>query len=213
MNKIFYFLLCITLFNNTINADSPLTSTDFYKAYLDIPEVLEASKSDGVLTSNFFNFLNAKENKIDAKIALINALKWNLRGKKNAQVYINKLFALNKNYTSNNFYLKASAEELICYSYIKAMDNYFDVNKALVFANKALEIKPKSLTINMIHSLIKAQTKIYNQDNWCEIYKLVSIVIKNNSLNKDFRVQAVHIIKNYTDLYKKNCKLFLVKNY
>ena len=202
MNKIFYFLLCITLFNNTINADSPLTSTDFYKAYLDIPEVLEASKSDGVLTSNFFNFLNAKENKIDAKIALINALKWNLRGKKNAQVYINKLFALNKNYTSNNFYLKASAEELICYSYIKAMDNYFDVNKALVFANKALEIKPKSLTINMIHSLIKAQTKIYNQDNWCEMYKLASSVIKNNSLNKDFRKHAIQIIRNYTDLNK-----------
>jgi hypothetical protein len=131
MNKIFYFLLCITLFNNTINADSPLTSTDFYKAYLDVPEVLEASKSDGVLSSNFFNFLNAKENKIDAKIALINALKWNLKGKKNAQVYINKLFALNKNYTSNNFYLKASAEELICYSYIKAMDNYFDVYELL----------------------------------------------------------------------------------
>jgi hypothetical protein len=202
MNKIFYFLLCITLFNNTINADSPLTSTDFYKAYLDVPEVLEASKSDGVLSSNFFNFLNAKENKIDAKIALINALKWNLKGKKNAQVYINKLFTLNKNYTSNNFYLKASAEELICYSYIKAMDNYFDVNKALVFANKALEIKPKSLTINMIHSLIKAQTKIYNQDNWCEMYKLASSVIKNNSLNKDFRKHAIQIIRNYTDLNK-----------
>ena len=202
MNKIFYFLLCITLFNNTINADSPLTSTDFYKAYLDIPEVLEASKSDGVLSSNFFNFLNAKENKIDAKIALINALKWNLKGKKNAQVYINKLFTLNKNYTSNNFYLKASAEELICYSYIKAMDNYFDVNKALVFANKALEIKPKSLTINMIHCLIKAQTKIDNQDNWCEIYKLASSVIKNNSFNKDFRKQAIQIIRNYTDLNK-----------
>jgi hypothetical protein len=206
MNKIFYFLLCITLFNNTINADSPLTSTDFYKAYLDVPEVLEASKSDGVLSSNFFNFLNAKENKIDAKIALINALKWNLKGKKNAQVYINKLFTLNKNYTSNNFYLKASAEELICYSYIKAMDNYFDVNKALVFANKALEIKPKSLTINMIHSLIKAQTKIYNQDNWCEIYKLASSVIKNNSFNKDFRKQAIHIITKYTDCYKIYCK-------
>jgi hypothetical protein len=206
MNKIFYFLLCITLFNNTINADSPLTSTDFYKAYLDVPEVLEASKSDGVLSSNFFNFLNAKENKIDAKIALINALKWNLKGKKNAQVYINKLFTLNKNYTSNNFYLKASAEELICYSYIKAMDNYFDVNKALVFANKALEIKPKSLTINMIHSLIKAQTKIYNQDNWCEIYKLASSVIKNNSFNKDFRKQAILVIRKYTDFYKKDCK-------
>ena len=82
------------------------------------------------------------------------------------------------------------------------MDNYFDVNKALVFANKALEIKPKSLTINMIHSLIKAQTKIYNQDNWCEMYKLASSVIKNNSLNKDFRKHAIQIIRNYTDLNK-----------
>ena len=206
MKKTYYLLGLFVLLNNISYADSPLTSTDFYKAYLDVPEVLEASKSDGVLSSNFFNFLNAKENKIDAKIALINALKWNLKGKKNAQVYINKLFTLNKNYTSNNFYLKASAEELICYSYIKAMDNYFEVNKALIFANKALEKKPKSLTINMIHCLIKAQINLGNHDNWCETYKLVSIVIKNNSFNKDFRKQAIHIITKYTDCYKIYCK-------
>jgi hypothetical protein len=86
------------------------------------------------------------------------------------------------------------------------MDNYFEVNKALIFANKALEKKPKSLTINMIHCLIKAQINLGNPDNWCETYKLVSIVIKNNSFNKDFRKQAIHIIRKYTDCYKIYCK-------
>jgi hypothetical protein len=195
------FIFCL----NSVFADSPLTSSYFYKAYKDVPEVLEASKSNGVLTNTFFLFLNSNEKKIDEKIALINALKWNFKGKNNSQIYINKLFALNKKYTSSNFYFKASADELICYAYIKAMDNYFDVRKALVFSNKAVEKKPKSLTINIIQRLIKAQKMMEYPDDWCYIYISISSAIRNNALNNDFRQEAIFIISKYIEIYKRKC--------
>lgn len=197
-------LFLVVLISQYTFADSPLTSTDFYKAYLNVPEVLDASNSNGILTDKNFKFLNSKENSIGEKIALINALKWSVKGKKNAQLYINKLFAINKNYTSKNFYTKASAEELICYAYLKAMDDYLDMSKASVFSKKALEKNPESLTIYIVNQLINAQIALHNQ-KWCGVYTLLNDVSLNKSLNKDFKVKALKIILNYTNKYKKYC--------
>ena len=197
-------LVLILLISQYTFADSPLTSTEFYKAYLSIPEVLAASTSNGTLTDKHFNFLNDKENNIGEKIALINALKWNIKGKKNAKLYVNKLFAFNKKYTSKNFYQEATAEELICYAYLKAMDDYLDVNKALTFSKKALEKNPTSSTIHIVHQLINAQTALHNK-NWCQVYTLFQKVALNKSLNKDFNLKALKVILNYTNGYKKYC--------
>ena len=38
------------------------------------------------------------------------------------------MFFIHKEYTSKNFFNKASADELFCYAYLKAMDNYFNVD-------------------------------------------------------------------------------------
>jgi hypothetical protein len=198
-------LLILTLLISQYTfADSPLTSTEFYKAYLSVTDVLEASTSNGTLTDKHFNFLNDKENNIGEKIALINALKWNIKGKKNAKFYIKKLFASNKKYTSKNFYKEASADELICYAYLKAMDDYFDVNMALTFSKKALEKNPTSSTIHIVYQLINAQTALHNQ-NWCQVYTLFQKVALNKSLNKDFNLKALKVILNYTNGYKKYC--------
>ena len=80
MKKIFLILLLTLTFNSAF-ADSPLTSTSFYNAYMDIPLVNKTSKSKGILTDEVFEYLNSK-NSIDKKTALINALKWNIKGKK-----------------------------------------------------------------------------------------------------------------------------------
>ncbi len=73
------FIILILSFVNTALADSPLTSTEFYKAYIDVPEIKEAANSDGKLSDNFFTFLISNKNDIDVKIGLINALKWIIR--------------------------------------------------------------------------------------------------------------------------------------
>jgi hypothetical protein len=54
-------MLLFFLFNLSINsvfADSPLTSTDFYKAYMDIPMVQEASLSKGKTTNDIMEYID-----------------------------------------------------------------------------------------------------------------------------------------------------------
>ena len=195
-------LLLFTYSINSVFADSPLTSTDFYKVYMDIPLVNKTSKSKGILTDEVFNYLNAKSNSIDKKIALINALKWNIKGQNNATLYFKKLL-LFKDYTSTNFYHKGTAEELICYAYLKAKDNYFDVNEAIIFSNRAAKLNPNSYTIAIINQLIKAQS--LSQSEWCEVYNGMNNIKENKNLIVDFRKKASNIIFKYTDVYKEYC--------
>ena len=200
------FLIIILTFSiSTVFADSPLTSTDFYTAYLDIPIVNRASKSDGLINIEIFNYLNSKSNSIDKKIALINALKWNFNGKNNAVLYLKKLMAIRKDYTPNNFYNKGSAEELICYAYLKAMDNYFDVKKAVLFSSLAAKQNTNSYTIAIVNQLIKSQ--MVKMNNWCEVYNGMNKIKENKNLILDFRKEASNIIFSYTDSYKEYCSL------
>ena len=201
MKKIFLILLLTLTFNSAF-ADSPLTSTNFYKAYMDIPLVNKTSKSKGILTDEVFNYLNAKSNSIDKKIALINALKWNIKGQNNATLYFKKLL-LFKDYTSTNFYHKGTAEELIFYCYLKALDNYSDVKQAIIFSNRAAKLKPNSYTIAIINQLIKAQN--LSQNEWCEVYSGMNTIKENKNLIVDFRKKASDIIFSYTDAYKEYC--------
>lgn len=201
MKKLFILMILISQYTF---ADSPLTSTDFYKAYMDIPLVNKTAKSNGVLTNEVFDFLNSKSNTIDKKIALINALKWNINGKNNAELYFKNLIGIHKEYTPNNFYNKGTAEELICYSYLKAMDNYFDVNSASVFSKRAHKLNPNSYAIAIVNQLIKVQMIDYPEDS-CEIYRMMNEIRENKKLVIDFRKQASKIIFNYTDCYKEYC--------
>ena len=200
MKKIFLILL-LTLTFNCAFADSPLTSTSFYKAYLDIPLVNKTSKSKGILTDEVFEYLNSK-NSIDKKIALINALKWNIKGQNNATLYFKKLL-LFKDYTSTNFYHKGTAEELIFYSYIKSLDSYFDVKEAIIFSNRAAKLNPNLYTIAIINQLIKSQN--LSQNEWCEVYSGMNTIKENKNLIVDFRKKASDIIFSYTDAYKEYC--------
>jgi hypothetical protein len=205
MKKLFLILI-FTFSINSVFADSPLTNSDFYKAYLDIPLVNKTSKSSGILTDEIFDYLNSNSNTVDKKIALINALKWNINGKNNATLYFKKLLLTHKEYTPSNFYYKGTAVELICYASLKSLDNYFDVKKAFLFSSQAAKRNPKSYTIAIINQLIKAQIDIDN--DWCEVYSGMNNIKENKNLVVDFRKKASNIIFNYTDGYKENCTLW-----
>ena len=82
-NKLLIYCL---FFFSIINADSPITSTDFYKAYLHIPEVEEAHEI-GVLSEEIAEYLLGSENSLDKKAAVINALSWDFDGKINAFLF------------------------------------------------------------------------------------------------------------------------------
>ncbi|MCK5132219.1 MAG: hypothetical protein KAR40_08735 [Candidatus Sabulitectum sp.] len=57
------------------STDSPLTSTHFYEAYLDVPAVGEHVACRMI-------------EEIDVKVAVINAMGWNFSGQDNAATYI-----------------------------------------------------------------------------------------------------------------------------
>ena len=95
--KIKTLLLCLYFFciANTSFADSPLTSTPFYKGYRDITIIKTAAKSNGKITDQQLQFVTNTKNPIEVKLALINSLGWNLKVKSNAKDYLAYLFEKN----------------------------------------------------------------------------------------------------------------------
>ena len=85
-------------------------------------------------------------------------------------------------------------------AYLKALDDYFDVDEAIVYAKKATGKNKNSYTTNIICALIEAQ-KAMGSD-WSEVYNLTNNVRLNRSLNRDMKEEAVKIIFEYMDLYK-----------
>lgn len=197
----FIFLFIGMLFSQNLFADSPLTSTIISEAYKDSEIIQLASKTDGSLTIELMNYLTEDKNPIEIKIALINVLGWDFDGKNNSTQFYDYLKEKNDLKNIN----KASAEILICYAYLKAMDNYFDVDDAIKYAQKAKsKNEENSYTINIICALIEAQKAM--DSDWCEVYKLTNNVRVNTTLNKDMKDDAIKIIFEYMDLYKDSCK-------
>ena len=139
MKKLFILILLISQYTF---ADSPLTSTDFYKAYMDVPLVQEALNSKGKIAYEMMVFINSDTNSLEVKLAIINAIGWNVKGNKSSKLYF-KFLMNKKKYKSDfggdstAFNWNATSDELICYAYMKALDNYFNVSDAFKVAGLA----------------------------------------------------------------------------
>jgi hypothetical protein len=183
-------------------ADSPITSTDFYTAYTDVA-MMNTAKSSGKITEEISNYLLSKDNNIDLKMAVINALSWDFDGKKNAEIFT---VFLKKKYeqTEKIDYDKMSAEDLCCLGYLTAMDNYFVVDEALKILNIAKNKNQKSYTIAIITAIVEAQKAM--DTDWCRVWKVCETVQDNKKLKKDMRDDAIKVIFDYVGLYKDSCK-------
>ncbi|MEJ8757519.1 hypothetical protein WG947_10950 [Pontibacter sp. H259] len=193
------FLIIGLLISQNLFADSPLTSTEISRAYKDSKIVQLASRSEGRLNIELMNYLNDSKKPIDLKIALINELGWGFDGQNNSLVFSEYL--KRNNLKDIN---EASADVLICFAYLKALDNYFDVKEAIIYAQKAKSKNEKSYTINIICALIEAQKVLHN--DWCEVYNLTNNLRMDDALIKDMKEEASEIIFEYMDLYKDDCE-------
>jgi hypothetical protein len=203
-NGIFFFLICFLGLNTIAKADSPLTSTDLASAYRNEKIVNTAETANGFLTDELMQYLNGKSNPIYLKIAVINKLGWNINGKNEAEVFWNFLQKNNKFKSFEDFKKKGTAEQLICYAYLKALDNYNDVEEAMAYAQIAVKKDKKaSYTLNIICGLIEAQ--YYFNGNWCMVWKSTNKVRNNKKLNVDLAPEAIKNIFEYMDLYKDQC--------
>ena len=205
-----FLLILFTFSINFIFADSPLTSTDFYKAYMDVPMVQEASTSKGIITNEMIEYINDDVNRLEIKLAIINAIGWEHKGMMISKMYF--MFVMNKKKYKTDFggdfmafKWYATRDELICYSYMKALDNYFDVVDAFEIAGEAVRKYPDSFAVNMIYNLIKSQG-LTSFGEYCYTSKLFLKLKDNPKLKMDMKKESMSYVFEYMDEIGKNCK-------
>lgn len=198
-------------------ADSPITSTYWANKYKEIPIIANAIKrvesGNQVLISTELAFLADDKNPLAHRLSLINANGWNINGLNNAPNLLKAFLNQYKLKTEEEFLEKANSHDLIVYAYCLAMDNYFDVNKALDIAFKAFEKntqieKENSYALLLVFVIIKAQFLLDDMNNWCEIYQNVDAVrslYDEGKLKKDFKEEAAKPIYEYLNLYQNSC--------
>ncbi len=209
MKKTLLFLL-FTFSINSVFADSPLTSTDFYKAYMDVPMVQEASASKGRITNDMMEYINDDVNPLEIKLAIINAIGWEHKGIMISKMYF--MFVMNKKKYKTDFGGEYSAfkwyatrDELICFAYMKALDNYFDVVDAFEMAGEAVRKYPDSFGVNMIYNLIKSQGLALVGET-CYASKLFLALKDNPKLKMDMRKESMIYVFEYMEKIGKDCK-------
>jgi hypothetical protein len=173
---------------------------------MDIAVVEKASMAKGELNEELIQYLIDTLQPIEYKIAAINALGWDINGKKNADKF---LAFISAQWGFNNIeaiLANGNAELLICLAYIKAMDNYFEVEEALNIAQKAtLKNTKSSFTIEIVFALIKTQEVLRTQGDFCMVHRVYHFYRNKSYLKMDMRENAVASIDNYLSAYKKNC--------
>lgn len=196
-------ILIILLFSSSAFADSPLTSTIFYEPYRDLAMVnyaLEVKVVDAKLAA----FFMAKDQPIGYKAAAASALGWNFDGQDNASRFRTFLEENKRISGGKNPYKKLTADELIILGYLTALDDYFNPKKAEEFVDLAAKKAPKSYTVMVIRSLVKAQ--IAFDVEWCLVWKAYEEVDSRDDLEMDLEAESVEIIRKYMILYKDSCK-------
>ena len=185
-------------------ADSPITSTHFGEAYMDEPIVVVVDYADGVLNSRLLEYLASEYNPVDVKMAIINRLGWKIKGRDNAKTFLDYMIEKGGYSSEKKFFKKGRADELISYAYLKAMDDYFNVDEALRYADQAVKKdKAGSRTIRLIAGLIKAQKAM--DSSFCDVFRITDAIRKNERLMNDMRTKAVNKIYEYMDIYGDSC--------
>ncbi|MEQ8190052.1 MAG: WD40 repeat domain-containing protein [Candidatus Eremiobacterota bacterium] len=203
----FIFLLSLPVF-----ADSPLTSTEFYNAYMDIEQVKNAKGA--TLNEDIFNFITDPYEPLDVRIAVINAMGWNINGTDNGRIFID-LMARKLNKVPGKIKISdLSSEEILCLGYMLSMDDYFTLSPSsetggevetsapMTLVKKAALQKPDNFTIQLIASLVKAQSLLSSESEWGNIYLTVNRVVSSD-LEKNMRKEAIGIIMDYIGSYKE----------
>ena len=190
------FILIFTIYYT--KADSPITSTDIYKAYTDVDMVKYAKKHPN-LDKKIAEYLHSSDVSIDVKAAVINAVGWSVDGKTNAEDYCKYIYSnLPKDVDINSL----SADELLCIGYLTVLDDYFHPKYAIPYLTKAKELNKTSFTVAIIDALIHAQDIMDDQGSWCDMWDVVHKVYDDKSINNDLRDDARKTIWDYMVLYK-----------
>lgn len=213
-----YFLLVIGTILSTVSAraDSPLTSTPFWQAYEDVKQVKYA-KENG-LDKKTLKWLTGKKLDCDVKLAMINSFGWS---SEYTAKFENYLLEERKGLDREVFvYLKDDSEEmpeeteqtrllttddLICWSYLRAMDNYQTPEYSIKGSFLAYWRDQKDMCAGVVWALLVGQMNMLG--DWCKIYESAESFILNGEYERNiFREEAVVIMMEYLNLYEQDCQ-------
>lgn len=180
-------------------ADSPLTSTEFYKAYLDVPIVKAAAENPKRLTDAAKEYLHDESNPLDVKIALINAVGWDVDGLPTYTDYIEYCFdnfprdkygiPEEKPLTIDDIYSIASCDQMAVLVYLHAMADYSDTESNYNFMEFAMQTPINKQSFMLPMGLIVAQTALVLGD-WGNIYPAMNYYLFNADIEKDMRAKV-----------------------
>ncbi|WP_146242273.1 hypothetical protein [Acaryochloris thomasi] len=184
-------------------ADSPITSTNFSEAYQSY-DIVKRAKETGTLDLEMAEYLSSPSTPIDIKAALINALSWNIEGKRNAMQY-RQYLGLTYNQPMEELRLdQLSDDELFSLGYLTVMDDYFKPEKAQPYLEAAQQRKPKSYTVAMVNALTQAQAAL--DSDRCQVWRVTEKVVNNSTLDQDLKPAAQKIILDYMRVYEESCR-------
>jgi len=144
------------LFCSTSSADSPITATNFHKAYLDVKIVKEASETQ-LLTRKMAEYLVDPSNPIDLKAALINALSWEKNAEKNFKYFAQFISEYHQTSVEELRLKELNGGELLCLGYLGVIGKYFNPLDYISLMKLAKEKTGKSFTVTVLFGLVEAQ--------------------------------------------------------
>ena len=178
-------------------ADSPLTSTEFWTAYRDVPEVVMARDIERLNTRLAYYLLSNAP--LDKKAAVVNGLSWNYHGNQNAPLFLEVAALKYKVTDPEKLKKRLKPDELFCLGYLLALDDYFEVKPALLTLRQARRQLPQSFTVAIVTELVEAQHNFAAMKLW----QYVEPVFADQHLRQDLRPQARKVIFDYMALYRK----------
>lgn len=199
-------VILFAMFASAAYADSPLTSTPFHEAYMDVPVINRNVGS--VMNRDIYDILRSEEYPIDVKAALVNAMGWNFGGQSNAAVYM--FYFMEDTGLDAVMPEDMTGEELLLLAYMVSMDDYFTMSpmdtygegvlgmSGVELAILAAERLPEDFTVRMISALVLAQEAMGH--DWGQVFELCDSVLRED-LDRNMRREAINIIMDYIGLY------------
>ncbi|MBR1807912.1 MAG: hypothetical protein IJ776_00790 [Paludibacteraceae bacterium] len=205
MKRLFLSISLILSVAMVAMADSPLTSTVFWKV---LNSAGEADRHPVLRTFDEYGWgdevmavLCSPSVPVEQRLCLVNYIGWDFDGQKHYADLVSYYVRKNGIESKQKVYDGMYGEQMIVFAYVKAMDNYFDVARAERIGREAVKRSPKSRAVNVIAALIKAQQLL--DSDWAGVYKVCNNVVTDKSLNRDFSDEAVQAIMEYIGLYSE----------
>jgi hypothetical protein len=189
---------------NMVYAGSPLIQTRFYTAYY-LNEKVQMAEQLEFLDGTLAGFVADNNVEIGLKLAVINALQWNEKGKNSVETF--KMF-LGRKYGKAHDQLnldEVNGIDLLCLGYMISLDKQRKLAEALPILEKAKNKNATSYSTQLIYSLAMAQSYVNNSKE-CESWKVCDNVRNNTTLVKDFEQEAIDLIFKQIDPLKDSCE-------